>query len=97
MAIDIEFGTLKANGEQVAFVARDGDHKWEFPANPEIEKILNATCISFSPPDSPGYPSWNVWINWFSEHGFELTEIKHPPRNHESMSDEFINRTGMIP
>jgi hypothetical protein len=93
----IVFGTLKANGEQVALVAKGGDHKWEFPANPEIEKILNATCISFSPPDSPGYPSWFDGVDWFNTHGFELTEIKHPPRDHEAMSDEFIKRTGMIP
>jgi len=88
------FGTLKADGNRVALVAINGSLKWEFSANPTAKMYMDTNCISFTPPDSPGYLSWNIGIEWLVRQGFKLTDINHPPRDHEAwsspMSDKFL-------
>lgn len=88
------FGMLKADGNPVALVAVNGSLKWEFSANPTAKMYMDTNCISFTPPDSPGYLSWNIGIEWLVRQGFKLTDINYPPRDHEAwsspMSDKFL-------
>lgn len=76
-----EIGSFSASGVRVALVADESGLRWKCDDG-EIKKTLDASMRVKSSvhPDSLGYPYWWFGMEALEKAGFEIKDVKEPPR-----------------